>query len=120
MWRSRQVLPNLLVNRCIVKSAVPPLTSLYSDHQLAPDVYSEVCRERQFERSLLERLQQRYGSEFPCAITLHENYRSHSDIVKVRGAGAVDGRLGGIGFRVGWGKPRKLIASSHGHWKSQA
>ncbi|XP_043194920.1 probable helicase with zinc finger domain isoform X1 [Amphibalanus amphitrite] len=69
-----------------VLSLAGPQTRLVlaGDHlQLSPDVYSEVCRERRFERSLLERLQERYGSDFPCAITLHENYRSHSDIVKM-------------------------------------
>ncbi|XP_037094135.1 probable helicase with zinc finger domain [Pollicipes pollicipes] len=57
---------------------------LAGDHlQLSPDVYSEVCQERQYQRSLLERLQALYGSDFPCCITLHENYRSHADIVQL-------------------------------------
>lgn len=51
--------------------------------QLAPEVYSDLARERGLGTSLLERLHLTYKPNHPCRIQLCKNYRAHADIVKL-------------------------------------
>lgn len=49
---------------------------LAGDHmQLSPEVFSDFARDKQFNKSLLERLFDLYPTDFPCRIMLVENYR---------------------------------------------
>ena len=55
---------------------------LAGDHmQLSPEVFSPFAVDRQFNKSLLERLYDLYPPNFPCKILLCENYRSHAAII---------------------------------------
>ena len=55
---------------------------LAGDHmQLSPEVFSPFAVDRQFNKSLLERLYDLYPQDFPCKIMLCENYRSHAAII---------------------------------------
>ena len=49
--------------------------------QLSPEVFSKVARDKNFNKSLLERLYDMYPPGFACKILLCENYRSHSAII---------------------------------------
>ena len=73
--------------------------------QLSPEVFSPFARNRNFNKSLLERLYDLYPRDFPCKILLCENYRSHSAI---------------IGYTSELFYDQKLIASGkqakHGTW----
>ena len=51
--------------------------------QLAPEVYSDLARERGLGTSLLERIHLTYEPNHPCRIQLCRNYRAHADIVKL-------------------------------------
>ncbi|KAJ8675755.1 hypothetical protein QAD02_011541, partial [Eretmocerus hayati] len=51
--------------------------------QLAPEVYSDLARERGLGTSLLERIHLVYEPKHPCRIQLCRNYRAHADIVKL-------------------------------------
>ncbi|QQP40187.1 Uncharacterized protein FKW44_014159 [Caligus rogercresseyi] len=59
---------------------------LAGDHmQLSPEVTSKLAREKNFNKSLLERLYDTYprSTSFPCKILLCENYRSHGTIIEL-------------------------------------
>jgi superfamily I DNA and/or RNA helicase len=51
--------------------------------QLAPEVYSDLARERGLGTSLLERIHLTYEPGHPCRIQLCKNYRAHTDIVNL-------------------------------------
>lgn len=51
--------------------------------QLAPEVYSDLSKERGLGTSLLERLHHVYTPNHPCRISLCQNYRSHAEIVRL-------------------------------------
>ncbi|XP_003424340.1 probable helicase with zinc finger domain [Nasonia vitripennis] len=51
--------------------------------QLAPEVYSDLARERGLGTSLLERIHLTYEPKHPCRIQLCRNYRAHASIVKL-------------------------------------
>ena len=51
--------------------------------QLAPEVYSDLARERGLGTSLLERIHNIYEPIHPCRIQLCKNYRAHADIVRL-------------------------------------
>ncbi|XP_058800615.1 probable helicase with zinc finger domain [Phymastichus coffea] len=51
--------------------------------QLAPEVYSDLARERNLGMSLLERIHLNYEPNHPCRIQLCTNYRAHKDIVNL-------------------------------------
>lgn len=51
--------------------------------QLAPEVYSDLARERGLGMSLLERIHTIYELKHPCRIQLCKNYRAHADIVRL-------------------------------------
>lgn len=51
--------------------------------QLAPEVYSDLAKERGLGTSLLERLHNVYSMNHPCRVSLCQNYRSHADIVRL-------------------------------------
>ncbi|CAD6232230.1 GSCOCG00001810001-RA-CDS [Cotesia congregata] len=51
--------------------------------QLAPEVYSDLSKERGLGMSLLERLHNLYPPRHPCRINLCQNYRSHAAIVQL-------------------------------------
>ncbi|KAL7300371.1 hypothetical protein TKK_0006992 [Trichogramma kaykai] len=51
--------------------------------QLAPEVYSDLARERGLGISLLERIHLIYEKPHPCRVQLCKNYRAHADIVKL-------------------------------------
>ncbi|XP_034938306.1 probable helicase with zinc finger domain [Chelonus insularis] len=51
--------------------------------QLAPEVYSDLSKERGLGMSLLERLHNLYPPRHPCRINLCQNYRSHAEIVQL-------------------------------------
>ncbi|XP_063988096.1 probable helicase with zinc finger domain isoform X1 [Diachasmimorpha longicaudata] len=51
--------------------------------QLAPEVYSDLAKERGLGTSLLERLHNVYSPNHPCRVSLCQNYRSHADIVRL-------------------------------------
>ena len=51
--------------------------------QLAPEVYSDLAKERGLDVSLLERIHQIYEPSHPCRIQLCVNYRAHAKIVEL-------------------------------------
>lgn len=51
--------------------------------QLAPEVYSDLAKDRGLGMSLLERIHLIYEPRHPCRIQLCKNYRAHKDIVKL-------------------------------------
>ncbi|KAK0087137.1 hypothetical protein PV325_001698 [Microctonus aethiopoides] len=51
--------------------------------QLAPEVYSDLSKERGLGMSLLERLHNLYSPRHPCRVSLCQNYRSHAAIVQL-------------------------------------
>ncbi|KAL7639366.1 UNVERIFIED_CONTAM: hypothetical protein RMT77_009867 [Armadillidium vulgare] len=73
--------------------------------QLSTEVFSTVCKERNLQTSLLERLYDHYPSGYPCKIMLVENYRSHPAIIKFTSRFFYEGRL----------KPRGKVSAHPRH-----
>ncbi|GAB6025890.1 hypothetical protein CHUAL_011863 [Chamberlinius hualienensis] len=67
---------------------------LAGDHmQLSPEVHSPLARQHGLHVSLLERLFDSYPKNYPCAILLCENYRSHPMIVNLTSTLFYDNQL---------------------------
>ncbi|XP_014771741.1 probable helicase with zinc finger domain [Octopus bimaculoides] len=67
---------------------------LAGDHmQMSPEIYADYARQRNFHRSLLERLYEDYPIESPCRIMLHENYRSTIELVNFTSSLFYDNKL---------------------------
>lgn len=60
---------------------------------MSPEIYADFARQRNFHRSLLERLYEEYPVESPCRIMLHENYRSTKELVKYTSSLFYDNKL---------------------------